>query len=197
MLSAIFALSAIPLIGGALRVLELAGGPELIPADARFTASPMPVVAHVAGAVVYLTLGAFQFRRRRHRWHRPAGRVLVVAGLIVALSALWMTLIFPRKEGTGDLLYLLRLSFGTGMAVSLILGFAAIRRRDIAAHRAWMIRAFALALAAGTQALTQGFGEGLVGTDVSMGAGWVINLAVAEWIIRRPAGRPRRTALAT
>ena len=45
------------------------------------------------------------------------------------------------------------------MAACLVLGVAAIRRRDIAAHRAWMIRAYAIGLAAGTQVFTEGFGE--------------------------------------
>jgi uncharacterized membrane protein len=200
--AAIVALSAIPLVAGSLRLLELAGGPEIMPADARFAASPWPVAAHIAGAAVYLLVGAFQFvpgfRRRRPRWHRAAGRVLVAAGAIVALSALWMTLLYSRKAGTGDLLYLERLLFGAGMAASLVLGFTAIRRRDIARHRAWMMRAFALALGAGTQAFTVGFGgalfgPGVVAHDLSMGAAWVINLAVAEWLIRRraPEARPR------
>ncbi len=43
-------LSVIPLVAGALRVTELAGGPELIPADSRFTASPLPVMLHVIAA---------------------------------------------------------------------------------------------------------------------------------------------------
>jgi NO-binding membrane sensor protein with MHYT domain len=59
-----------------------------------------------------------------------------VLGLAVALSALWMTLAFPRKEGTGDLLYVFRLLLGSGMAALIVLGLAAIRRRDIARHRA-------------------------------------------------------------
>jgi uncharacterized membrane protein YozB (DUF420 family) len=84
------------------------------------------------------------------------------------------------------------------MAASIILGLAAIRRRDIARHRAWMTRAYALALGAGTQAFTVGFGEALFGTgvvrtDLMMGAAWIINLAVAEWIIRRPSARRTRS----
>jgi len=198
--AAIVALSAIPLVAGTLRLVQLVGGPELIPADARFDSSPLPLVAHIVGAIVYLVVGAFQFvpgfRRRRPRWHRAAGRVLVVAGLFVALSALWMTLLYPRMDGTGDVLYLERLLFGSAMAASLVLGLAAIRRRDIARHRAWMMRAYALALGAGTQAFTVGFGEALFGTgvlshDLSMGAAWALNLAVAEWLIRRPTTRPR------
>ena len=40
------------------------------------------------------------------------------------------------------------------MALAIVLGLAAIRRRDIARHRAWMIRGYAIGLGAGTQALT-------------------------------------------
>jgi hypothetical protein len=121
--------------------------------------------------------------------------VLAALGLAVALSGLWMTLLYPSKEGTGDLLYLFRLLASSGMGASIILGVTAIRDRDIARHRAWMTRAYALGLGAGTQAFTVGFGEaafgaGEVRTDLMMGAAWAINLAVAEWIIRRPATRP-------
>jgi hypothetical protein len=62
-----------------------------------------------------------------------------------------------------------------------------------------MIRAYALAVGAGTQMFTQGIGEGVFGTtDLSTGlsvsAGWVVNAAVAEWVIRRPAVRRARRA---
>ena len=191
------ALAAIPVLAGSARLVEILGGPELIATDPRFPASPAAIVIHVAAAIGYALLGAFQFsagiRRRHPGWHRRAGRTLV-ASVAVAFSALWMTLALPRKEGTGDLLYVFRLLFGSGMAISIILGLAAIRRRDIARHRAAMTRAYALALGAGTQAFTVGFGEALFGagvvrTDLMMGAGWAINLAVAEWFIRRPSAR--------
>ncbi|MEO3936887.1 DUF2306 domain-containing protein [Dermatophilaceae bacterium Soc4.6] len=206
----LIALAAVPVVAGTARLVEMLGGPQLIPTDARFAASPVPVVVHVVSAIGYALLGAFQFsagiRRRHPRWHRQAGRALVAVGLVVALSALLLTLAYPQKEGTGDLLYAFRLLFASGMATALVLGLAAIRRRDIARHRAWMTRAYALGLGAGTQAFTVGFGEVLFGVsvpshDLLMGAGWVINLAVAEIIIRRPTGRqshstPARTALA-
>jgi len=53
---------------------------------------------------------------------------------------------------------------------------------------------YALTVAAGTQAFTQGIGEALFGTSeldtaVSVSSGWVINAAVAEWVIRRPSTR--------
>jgi uncharacterized membrane protein len=202
---ALVALVLVPAVAGSLRLVELSGGPLLLPANPRMTASPVPVFVHIIGAVTYAILGAFQFssrfRRRRPGWHRMSGRVLVVLGLAVAFSALWMTLFYPRQPGTGDLAYMFRLAFGSGMAASIVLGFAAIRRRDIAGHRAWMTRAYALALGAGTQTFTLGIGGALFGTgeltkDLMLGAGWVINLAVAEYIIRCRTGS-RRTVRAS
>jgi uncharacterized membrane protein len=190
------ALSAIPLAAGSLRLVQLAGGPDLIPADHRFAGFPAALVVHIVGAAVFALVGALQFvprLRRSHRtWHRRAGRLVAGAGLAVAGSALWLTLFYEPQPGTGNLLYVLRLVFASAMAAGLLLGVTAIRRRDIASHRAWMIRAYALGLAAGTQVFTDGiagvvFGTGELRSDLAKGAGWVLNLAVAEWVIRRPS----------
>jgi uncharacterized membrane protein len=195
---ALLALVVVPAIAGSLRILELAGGPHLLPANPRVSASPLPVMVHISCAISYAVLGAFQFsagfRRRRPGWHRVAGRVLAVLGLAVAVSALWMTQFYPREPGTGALAYLFRVAFGSGMAVSIVIGFAAIRHGDVNRHRAWMTRAYALALGAGTQVLTLGIGKAVFGTstltkDLSLGAGWAINLAVAEYVIRRRGSR--------
>jgi uncharacterized membrane protein len=201
---ALIALSAIPLTAGAFRLVQLAGGPPLIPADDRFTGFPAALIVHIAGACLYALVGVLQFVpriQRRHRaWHRRAGRVLVVAGLLVAGSALWLTVLYARKPGTGDLLFILRLAFASAMAACLILGYTAIRRHDVAAHRAWMIRAYAIGLAAGTQAFTEGISGAVLGTgelrdDLAKGAGWAINLTIAEYAVRRRAPiRPRPVA---
>ena len=196
-------LSVFPLTFGALRLVGLAGGPQLMPPNPLFVAMPLPVVIHIVGAAVYALVGAFQFvtgwRKRAFGWHRAAGRVLVVCGMMVALSGLWMTLFFPRPSGPNDLLYVLRIVFSSAMAVFIILGFEAIiRRRDVLGHRAWMMRAYAIGLGAGTQVLT-GMVEAFVispptalSTALFQGAAWMINLAVAEWAIRRlPAQRAR------
>jgi uncharacterized membrane protein YozB (DUF420 family) len=196
-------LSTLPLTFGALRLSPLAGGPEIMPAHAGYAASPLPMVLHIVGAGGFAILGAFQFaagfRRRRPGWHRAAGRLLVPLGLVVGFSGLWMTLFYPRPDSTGELLlYAFRLFFGSAMVMSIVLGFAAIRRRDVTRHRAWMMRGYAIGLGAATQMLTGVAGELVLGppTDLSrallMGAGWVINLAVAEWVIRKPSARIAR-----
>ena len=202
---ALVALVLVPAVAGSVRLVEVFGGAHVLPANPRITASPVPVVVHIVCAVLYAVLGAFQFsatlRRRRPGWHRVAGRALVVLGLAVAFSALWLTLFYPRQPGTGELAFLFRLAFGSGMAASIMLGFTGIRRGNIARHRAWMTRAYALALGAGTQVFTQGIGNAVFGTstlatDLSLGAGWAINLAVAEYVIRRPRTGPINTVTA-
>ena len=88
------------------------------------------------------------------------------------------------------------------MVVSIVLGFAVIRRGDVMRHRAWMLGGYALGLGAGTQVLALLAGELIAGspTELSrallMGAGWVINLAACEWIIRKRPTLPLRTASA-
>jgi uncharacterized membrane protein len=196
---ALIALCAVPLVMGALRLVTLAGVAEIMPDNARFAASPLPVAVHIVGAAGFAVLGAFQFvagfRRRWPGWHRAAGRLVVACGLVAGLSGLWMALFYPRAHNVGNLLTAFRLLFGSAMIASIALGFVTIRRGDIRRHRAWMTRAYALGLGAGTQVLT-----GLVAfliadpaTEVSRalqdGAGWAINLVVAEWVIRRRDGR--------
>jgi uncharacterized membrane protein len=201
--AALIALVTIPVIAGVLRLVQLSGGAATIPVNPRFDASPWPVVVHIVSAIVFALVGAFQFsarlRRRRRGWHRRAGRVVVVAGLGVALSALWLNQFFPRAHATRGIVYPLRLMFGVALVVTLLLGYRAVRRRQFARHRVWMIRSFAIALVAGTQVFTLGFGGAVFGTGdlaqaLMLVAAWAINLTVAEWAIRHPARRRRPAA---
>ncbi len=196
-------LSFIPVVSGAFRLNQLSGGAEITPANARFFASPLPVVMHIVGASLYAILGAFQFatsiRRRWPIWHRWAGRLLVVCGLLVGSSALWMTLFYQLPVIDGDFLKAQRLLFGSGMIGSIVFAFVAIRRGNVRQHRDWMMRAYAIGMAAGTQSLTLMVGELIAGKPnelsraLLMGAAWVINLAVAEWRIRKRSVRSART----
>ena len=194
-------LSLVPAIAGTVRLAEVAGGAEVTPANARFLAQPLPVVLHVLAVIPYSIVGAFQFsrgfRRRRRGWHRAAGKALAVFGLVAALSGLWMAHFYPWPAGDGMGVYAERLVFGTAMVASIVLGVDAIRRRDFKSHGEWMTRAYAIGMGAGTQVLTHLpwaiFFEGKPGESgrtVMMGAGWVINVLVAEWVIRRGRSRP-------
>jgi len=200
--AALIVLSMVPAIAGSVRLAELAGGADITPENARFFAAPLPVVLHIPAAIVYSILGAFQFspslRRRRRGWHRAAGRILIPCGLLVALSGLWMAHFYPWPDGDGQLVYGERLVFGAAMVVSIVLGLYAIKRRDFVSHGEWMMRAYAIGLGAGTQVLTHlpwfmlsGDKPGELARGVMMGAGWIINVAVAEWIIRSRDTRPK------
>jgi hypothetical protein len=64
-----------------------------------------------------------------------------------------------------------------------------------------MVRSYAIGLGAGTQVLTLMAGEMIAGGPpgelsraLLHGAAWVINLAVAEWAIRRRPAPPARSA---
>jgi hypothetical protein len=77
------------------------------------------------------------------------------------------------------------------MTLAIALSVLSIRRRDFEAHSAWSLRAYAIGMGAGTQVLTHIIGALVVGNvdilerALMMGAGWVINLVVAEFVIYR------------
>jgi uncharacterized membrane protein len=203
----LIALGFVPGLVGLLRLVQLGGGAQAVPGPARFFASPWPISLHLVASLAYVVLGAFQFspgwRGRHLAWHRAAGRGLVACGLVSALSALWMTQFYPvgtepPASFDGALLYAIRVVVGVAMVLFLGFGLAAAIRRRIPAHRAWMMRAYALGLGAGTQVFTHlpwflfPAIQGETTRAVLMGAGWALNLAVAEWLVSR--GRPTGSA---
>ena len=198
--AALMTYGLIPILANALRRVALAtGASDSSAGDGG--GMPLPVVLHVVGATVFVVLGALQFsagfRRRRPSWHRIGGRVAILAALLAAGSGLWLA--FATLSESSPLLFVFRLLAAGGMALCIALGFHAIRRRRLPRHRAWMIRAFAFGLGAATQVFTLGFGEAILGrSDLSIallnGAGWAINLIVAESIIRRTHRRAARPA---
>ncbi|MCQ3936834.1 MAG: hypothetical protein DPW18_07275 [Chloroflexi bacterium] len=201
--AALIILSLVPAIAGAARLVELGSDAEVTTTNARFFDSPLPVVIHIIGAAFYSILGAFQFapnlRRRKTHWHRFIGKwILVPSGIAVALSGLWMNQFYNLPEADGEFLYIQRIFFGFAMFLSILLGAFAVRRRDYKTHGNWMMRAYAIGLGAGTQVFTHlpwllFFGEPSELTRaLLMGAGWVINLAAAEWIIRKPGKKQNK-----
>jgi hypothetical protein len=193
-------LAAVPALAGSVRLTELASDPVVTADNARFVTQPLPVVVHIICVTTYSMLGAFQFvpSLRRRRWHRLAGRVLAPTGLGVALTGLWMTTFYDLPAHDNMVVNGARYVVGTAMAASIVLGVRAALRRDFVNHPAWMMRAYALAMGAGTQALLLGPYTVIVGTmstaayATGMVAAWVINVAFAEWLIRR-----RRTGSGT
>jgi uncharacterized membrane protein len=199
-------LGLVPAAASTVRLAELATGAPVTAANARFFAMPAPAVLHLLAVLPFVLLGAVQFapamRRRWPRGHRATGQIVVACGFVAALSGLWMTQRYPWPAGDGEGLYWLRWAVGSAMVAAFVLAIVALRRRDFAAHGAWMTRAYALGLGAGTQVLTHlpwfllAGKPGESARTALMGAGWAINLIVAEWLIRRRTcrGNPARGA---
>ena len=190
-------LSALPIIGGVVRLSEV---PAV--AGSRPLASSVAAVAHIVAMTVYCLLGAFQFSpalRGRRRWHRTAGRVLIPVGFVAALGAAWLAVFF---SGPPDQLPLamVRLVFASAMLVFLALGTAAVIRRAFVMHGDWMARAYAIGVGSGTQSLvvilwTVPLGEvDAWGETWLVATGTLITVFVAELLIRRRAARRRVAA---
>jgi hypothetical protein len=198
---ALVLLTAIPFIAGNFRLAEVAAG-VVTDENARLLLNPLPLVLHIVASGLFSVVGALQFaprfRRQFIRWHRLAGRVLVLCGLVSGVTGLWMNQFFAPGEQDGALLYWFRVIFGAGMIMCLIIGWTDIRGRNVQGHRAWISRAYAIGQGAGTQALVHMAWmlffplPGETERAWLMGGGWIINVAVVESVLRRSRPVPRR-----
>lgn len=145
----------------------------------------LPLSMHLAGGSLTLATGAWQLntqlRSRHPALHRWIGRLYVVAVLVGGLGA---AVLAPHSQA-GMVAH-----WGFGLLAvawlgTTIVAYRAIRRRDAAAHRRWMLRSFALTFAAVTlriylplsQALGLSFGTSY---QVISWLCWVPNLLLVE-----------------
>lgn len=196
-------LSAIPIIMAFVRMCQIPTG-QLPDEAIKFIAVPWAHFAHALGGALFGILGPLQFagvlKRRFGRAHRIMGRIFVLVGMLLALTSLRLLWQFP--EASTLVLVLARLMAGVALAVALILALAAIRRRDVARHKAWMIRAYAIGMGSATVAfflfpiylITGEPVEGLA-SDLVFVVSWAVNIGIAEWLIRRPFARRQLAAV--
>ncbi len=124
------------------------------PSNPRFLDHPTITLLHVVLGGIFLALAPFQFLSRiRSRWlgyHRLAGRFLASIGLILGAAALFLALVIPFSGRSEQVI---NGFFGMFFLISLAKGFLNIRAGQIALHREWMIRAFAIGLGIATMRL--------------------------------------------
>jgi uncharacterized membrane protein len=122
------------------------------PYNPGFLDFPNIVALHVVLGGVYLALAPFQFvrsiRSRHLGYHHRVGRLLVVIGVVVGVTALLMGLVIPFSGWPERVVVGL---FGSLFLFALVKGFVHVRTGRVALHREWMIRAFAIGLAIATQ----------------------------------------------
>lgn len=173
--------------------------PEPHTFEARYVRHPVTAYLHLVPGTLFL-LGAplqlsARFRRRHLQLHRRLGRLLLVLGL---LSGVFALLFGARHAFGGPPQAVAAVVFGVWFMLALVLAFRAVRRHDVAAHRRWMIRAFAVGLAVGTIRLWVGLLL-LVGVDFrdtfgpAFWLGLSLHVVAAEWWLR---ARPRARAVA-
>jgi hypothetical protein len=159
---------------------------------------------HAGGGAVALMAGALQWlqtsRARRSRWHRFIGRTYVIAIAVGGLSGLAIAVrAFGGPVSRAGFAVLAVAWLGSTAAA-----WTRARARDWDAHRAWMIRSFALTFAAVTLRLWLPL---LVAAGLTFDVAyrlvawwcWLPNLLFAEWLIAREQlahSRKERTSIA-
>lgn len=120
--------------------------------DDLFAHYPILTLIHIVPGLLFMALGPWQFsaaiRARHLRWHGFSGRLFVKCGAIIGVSALVMSIAMPAIGGVNQAAA--TAIFGAFFLFALGRAFWMIRRREIALHREWMIRAFATGLAVAT-----------------------------------------------
>jgi uncharacterized membrane protein len=169
-------------------------------------------LAHVLAAAVLTLAGTLQLvpqlRARALTFHRWNGRVFMLAAIGAALGGLYLEWVrgTGMRSPTG-----LPAAYGVTLNAALILAFTilawrAVRRREIAAHRAWATRLFLVVN--GTWFMRVGFRAWIVLTGGAFGgqpffsywsfAAYLLPLAVYELYVRAKTATPRaQYAMAT
>lgn len=144
--------------------------------DRRYALNPWLAYLHILPGVVYLLGAPFQlsarFRSHDYRRHARLGRVLLVAGGVTGVFAIAVGIVMPYGrivEATATVV------FGGYFLLALYLAYSAIRSGDVAVHRRWMIRAFAIGVGVGMIRIVVGVGE-------AFGIGIASTFGAAFWI---------------
>jgi uncharacterized membrane protein len=119
--------------------------------DAGFARHVMLTLIHILPGGLFLTLASLQFvpsiRQKHLPFHRWMGRLLLVCGLIIGMSALVMSYTMniggPNETAATTL-------FAIVFLICLIKGYRHIRRKEVERHREWMIRAYGVGLGVAT-----------------------------------------------
>ncbi len=172
---------------------------EVARMDGTFATHHALTLLHVVPGALFLLFAPLQFssrvRARHPALHRWSGRVL----LPLLLAALLPGFYFGIRIPYGGLLEAVAVAlFGSALLASIVVAFVATRRGQIARHREWMIRVFALTIAISTERLAFGAIDAALTPSgypppdqfvLSVWTAWIVTLAAAEAWIRYTRGR--------
>jgi uncharacterized membrane protein len=129
-----------------LTILDYSGG--YVPENFKrgFLDSKIWFIGHIAGASASLLLGPLQFwkgfRTKYMRYHRFAGKIFIIGSLIAAVCAFRLNLMYDCKPCRVSLGILSVIWFACTAAA-----WWAIKRKNVKAHRQFMVRSYTAALA--------------------------------------------------
>jgi uncharacterized membrane protein len=185
--------TCIPVLNALVEVVQIPTG-TYADDSAHLAVAPLSWFLHVLAGAAFGLAGPLNFvlalRRRFGRLHRVTGRIFMAAGVVLALSAFSLLVtVEPQRTPVTDIA---RGVFGLALLLAIAKALAAIRRRDIIAHRAWVIRAYAVGMGLGTVSLVffpiylaTGTPPMGLASDILFVASWSLNIAFAEWVIYR------------
>ena len=178
------------LMMGLISLRLLSFDPNAVPEELRqnFLDRPVLFYTHALLAPVALMVGVWQFLpiTRRSAYHRLVGRCYVACVAVASIAGF----IIAFTTDTGP-------AAGIGFGILAVLWFSATARAyllarsgDFVRHRIWMIRSYAICCAGITLriilpvGIATGFGFTPSYITAAWGS-WIINILIAEWIIRR------------
>jgi uncharacterized membrane protein len=188
-------------------------GSSAVPIDKAIVGYYASLVVHALPAGLTLIIGPWQFvprlRARFPRLHRVMGRVYLISVVAASMAAAYAAAVTPSGFALQVAFYLLIAAWLYTAAQA----YRTIRRREVALHRIWMIRNYALTFAAVTLRVylvigTQVLPSSVPYKDIYTAAAWaglLGNVLVAEYFIiqrtlaplARRAGRAKETAGST
>lgn len=177
---------------GAYALFLTVTGFAFVPPNIKANAFPSPlgIDVHIAASAFALLIGPWQFRRslriRRPQIHRWMGRLYVAACVVggTAGAAIAMFTQAGPIAGSGFL------TLGVVWVLTTLLAWKAALQRRYSDHERWMIRSFALTLAAVTLriylpiGITFNHGDFYTPYRAIAWMCWVPNLLVAEMWLR-------------
>lgn len=152
--SLLFFLIGLPGIPAIFIVALVLLGPDAIAEvssliNARYFELPAAILVHGASGIVFFFSLPTQFSTRlrvtRPKMHRVMGRLAVVSACVMAVSGVWMHLVFSPANLGARFISLVIVAIAICISFSIAIVFA--MKKNITAHKIWMTRAVAVTLA--------------------------------------------------
>ncbi|MBB6112409.1 Predicted membrane protein [Mucilaginibacter lappiensis] len=157
---------------------------------------PLLILVHIIPGLIFVLVGPFQFiqkiRTRYPRWHRFSGRLFLICGVVIGVTALIMSFAVPAIGGVNQAAA--TVLFSVFFLYALFKIFQQVRQHKLPQHREWAIRVYAVGMAITTIRIINGIFfatsrfTGLTPKEffgIGFWIGFVLHLIAAEYWIGR------------